>query len=121
MADIARFLKAYFPWLGTSEEVSGADVIDVLSNLYETMQRKPARITKTGKLQCPYCQRAGEFEYIEDIGNSREVNRQIVSGVLKIEGLYKTDGLDDGEDGRLQCQECYESCDVPAGVEVDFA
>lgn len=27
-------LKALFPWLGTDEEVSGADVIDRLNHLY---------------------------------------------------------------------------------------
>lgn len=34
---VAKVLKAYFPQLGTEEEMSGADVVDELSNLYSAL------------------------------------------------------------------------------------
>ena len=34
---LCRLLKNHFPWLGTDEEVSGADVIDELNSLFKAL------------------------------------------------------------------------------------
>jgi len=118
-----NLLKQAFPWLETNEDAgSGADVIQALCDLHESLKRKPARVSADGRLFCPNCKKPGSFRYIEDIQNHRTVgtvNRS--TKTLFIEGFYESgEGYDDGEDGRLECRNCYAECDLPAGYDVEF-
>jgi hypothetical protein len=60
-----------------------------------------------------------EFRYVEDIGCWREVTA-INEGVLFVDGLYKTEGYDDGENPRLQCSRCCAEYAIPEDVETEF-
>jgi len=40
MNELAAILKENFPWLGTDEEVSGADVIQDLSDFYDRLKEE---------------------------------------------------------------------------------
>lgn len=40
-SDVLTYLKERFPWLGTDEDVNGADVIDSLNSLYFDLGGKP--------------------------------------------------------------------------------
>jgi hypothetical protein len=37
---VAAYLKTQFPWLGTNREVSGADVVEQLADIYRELKRK---------------------------------------------------------------------------------
>jgi hypothetical protein len=70
-----------------------------------------------GELKCT-CGRE-DFRYVEDIGCYREVDT-LDDGVLTVDGLYKTEGYDDGENPRLQCARCCKEYAIPDDVEVKF-
>ena len=70
-----------------------------------------------GELKCT-CGRE-DFRYVEDIGCYREVDT-LDDGVLTVDGLYKTEGYDDGENPRLQCAKCCKEYAIPDDVEVEF-
>lgn len=39
---MAGLLEVYFPWLGTDREVSGADTVDDVSELYHDLRKRIA-------------------------------------------------------------------------------
>lgn len=127
-------LKQAFPWLGTDEPVSGADVVDRLNELYAAdEQPEPTAPGPPTELVCPHCQsKQGDntrvvFYYIEDIQNHRDVVEIVTDGetggevTLLVAGHYETgEGYDDGDSPRLLCRNCVTEFPVPAGLAVDF-
>jgi len=71
-----------------------------------------------GLLVCPDCKH-NEFRYVEDISCWRTV-LLASEGNLRIDGLYKTSGYDDGENGRLQCANCCAEFALPESLELSF-
>lgn len=62
---------------------------------------------------------SSNFVYVEDIQNARKV-LSVEDGKLVIDGLYKTDGYDDGENSRLQCCSCCTEYALPRNLETEF-
>lgn len=59
-----------------------------------------------GAFRCPKCGNDGSrgpLRFLEDITCYRPV-LGVKSGVLEIDGLYRTDGYDDGTDMRFECR-----------------
>jgi hypothetical protein len=75
-------------------------------------------ITPHNPLVCPQCG-GEEIAYVEDIGNWRRV-RALNGSTLVIDGLYSTEGYDDGDNPRLQCRDCVHEWALPADVEMEF-
>jgi hypothetical protein len=58
-----------------------------------------------GALRCPRCGNdgeRGELRFVEDIACYRPVVG-VKDGTLQIDGLYRTDGYDDGTNMRFEC------------------
>lgn len=70
-------------------------------------------------LVCPHCGH-NEILFIEDISCVRHVE-DFVEDVLVIDGLYKTDGFDEGTNPRFQCSECCQEFAMTGDdVEIEF-
>jgi len=61
-----------------------------------------------------------DIRYLEDITNYRQVEGFDEEGNLRVDGLYHTDGYDDGNNPRLSCGECGEEFPIPDDLEIDF-
>ena len=88
-----------------------------------------------GAFRCPKCGNdgsAGPLRFLEDIICYRPV-LGVKNGVLEIDGLYRTDGYDDGGNSRFECRarietedggitECEHEWPVPAwlGKHIDW-
>ena len=71
-------------------------------------------------LRCPCC---GEdaTKYTEDIQNSRDIDSVDADDqTVNIQGYYKTDDLDDGDNPSFFCEACDHSWPVPADVTTNF-
>lgn len=118
---IRALLKEHFPWLGTDQEIDCCDAVSELTALYDKLARPVAVIKGRGrrrKLACPKCE-STDVRYTEDIGNDRLVN-PLKGKTVPVDSFYQTDGLDDGEDGRLYCRDCGEEFDIPEGLEIEW-
>jgi hypothetical protein len=106
----------------TPEEQTRRDRIKEIRTELDALNgaRPIVHVDAEGDLVCPFCG-ASDFQYIEDIGNSRKLDSfDAETRELRIDGFYETNGSDDGDDGRLFCNECYEEAGIPADVEIDW-
>lgn len=68
-------------------------------------------------LTCPSCGN-DRMLYVEDISCAREVE-EFDGDTLSVNGLYTTDGFDDGTNPRIQCSSCCREFAVPDTVSFD--
>lgn len=114
----AAALKEAFPWLGTDEDVSGADVVDRLNDLYQRLSLSTG-VIQDGTLHCPVCYRTEGLRYLEDISNHRKVEAVLDDDLLLINSHYDTENTDDGVNPRIVCP-CGEQFLIPLGLECKF-
>lgn len=104
-----------------------------LAAMLETNSLPYAQVTASGKVKCPACNvalpahddsppcvRVKTFQYIEDIGNGRDV-LGLNGKTLVIDGCYRTDGFDEvGVGERLFCNGCNAEFVMPDGYNEEF-
>jgi len=113
--NLSERLLEEFPWLNTDEPVSGADVVDELSQLYKSLQLPTAKI-KHKQLTCPKC---GDhhFTYLEDIVCERDIS-ELDGKIVQIDSIPYSQCKEKTNNPRLQCQKCFAESLLPKAVEV---
>jgi len=121
-------LKRLFPWLGSDEPVSGADVVDALVEAYVNLKLPKAKINGRERkfLECPKCG-CRDFIYLEDISNARDIEFRPLDKskkpgklVVKVQSVYTTAEYDDGDNARLKCEKCHTELAIPNKIEIEF-
>lgn len=69
-------------------------------------------------LVCPQCG-SNRLLYVEDIGCTRQVQGFDADGTLRVNGLYSTDGWDEGENPRFACSSCLQEFNA-VGQSIEF-
>jgi hypothetical protein len=86
-------------------------------------EQRPEILIVEGQLICPTCG-ANEFSFREEhtVSCPHDVG-EIVNGALQIEADYEHSPFGDvgtGENPFLECQECDEIFQIPAGLKLEF-